>query len=269
MAPLLFAVHEGCARHIALFLFVMVASANSDLYSPFQRGMNTEEGQQSSEDGSGVHSPVFGAPFPSPHGDNCELFPSSDGRYSDLSLNKVRYQHDQLNGQHATAILAPQYDYGTALHSQQAPLLDTTLELSSSSTSTATFPSQFPVPLPTRNHIGHDFAVQPLGSSRMSSVHGGGPIDLRYTASSERGFPDGSSHDHAYSRHAADAPGMSMDNDRRPASVPASEPNEPATSIGNSPRQSRKEVSTTVIACRQWYVLLPYRSYLPLAESMI
>jgi len=51
----------------------MVASANGDLYTPFPRGMILEEGPQSSEEGSGLHSPVFGAPFP-PRGDSCKLF---------------------------------------------------------------------------------------------------------------------------------------------------------------------------------------------------
>ena len=48
----------------------MVASADTDIYSPFQQPMISEDGPQSSEEGSGLHSPVFGAPYPT-HNDNC------------------------------------------------------------------------------------------------------------------------------------------------------------------------------------------------------
>lgn len=48
----------------------MVASADTDIYSPFQPPIISEDGPQSSEEGSGLHSPVFGAPYPT-HNDNC------------------------------------------------------------------------------------------------------------------------------------------------------------------------------------------------------
>lgn len=51
----------------------MVASADTDIYSPFQQPMISEEGPQSSEEGSGLHSPVFGAPYPA-HTDSCKAF---------------------------------------------------------------------------------------------------------------------------------------------------------------------------------------------------
>lgn len=44
-----------------------VASASSDVFSPH---MIVDDGHQSSEDGSGLHSPIFGAQFPHPHGDS-------------------------------------------------------------------------------------------------------------------------------------------------------------------------------------------------------
>lgn len=49
----------------------MVASASVDPYSPFhQHAMPAEDGPQSSEEGSGLHSPVsFGAPYAT-HGDS-------------------------------------------------------------------------------------------------------------------------------------------------------------------------------------------------------
>jgi hypothetical protein len=54
---------------------MMVVSANADLYSPFPHSLSVDEGPQStsSEEGSGLHSPVLGPPFPSPNGDSSRL----------------------------------------------------------------------------------------------------------------------------------------------------------------------------------------------------
>jgi hypothetical protein len=179
-------------------------------------------------------------------------YPSHFSYCSHLISNKVRYQHDQLEVQRAAAILVPQYDYSTALNVQQPPLLDTTLELPNSSSQHVTFSSHFP--LSPRNHLAHDFSIQPLASSRLSPGPGSGPMSYRYNTSSDRRLPGGHSHDHSYPRHAGNA-ATSTDGDRRPLSVPSSEIKEPSPSaVTNSPRQTRKEVSTTVIACRQWSV---------------
>lgn len=55
----------------------MVASVNGDPYTPFPQGIVIEEGPQSSEEGSGLHSPIFGAPFLPPHGDSSRELQSS------------------------------------------------------------------------------------------------------------------------------------------------------------------------------------------------
>jgi len=55
-----------------IFSAIMVASSNGDLYSPLQAGI-VEEGPQSSDDGSTLHSPSFDAQFPRPHRNDCEL----------------------------------------------------------------------------------------------------------------------------------------------------------------------------------------------------
>ncbi|KAF8230754.1 hypothetical protein L208DRAFT_1438051 [Tricholoma matsutake] len=194
--------------------------------------MNTEDGPQSSEEGSGLQSPVFGAAFPSPHG------------------GSFRYQHDQLEVQRAAAILVPQYDYSTALNVQQPPLLDTTLELPNTGAQHVTFSSH--IPLPPRNHLAHDFSALPLPSARLSPDHGSRPMGYRYNnTSSDRRLPGGYPHDHSYTRHAGNN-AVSTDDDRRPPPVPSSEIKEASPIVvTNSPRQARKEVSTTVIACRQ------------------
>ncbi|KAJ3992978.1 hypothetical protein F5050DRAFT_1578550 [Lentinula boryana] len=74
----------------------MVASINSnDLYSPFQHPM-VDDGPQSSEDGSGLHSPVFG------------------------QSNEIRYQ-DQLDIEDAAGIL--HFDYPSSMIQQPQPPL--------------------------------------------------------------------------------------------------------------------------------------------------
>jgi hypothetical protein len=42
----------------------MVASANGELYPSFPPGMILDDGGQSSEDGSGLHSPIFPTSYP-------------------------------------------------------------------------------------------------------------------------------------------------------------------------------------------------------------
>ncbi|GLB44949.1 putative GAL4-like Zn(II)2Cys6 (or C6 zinc) binuclear cluster DNA-binding domain [Lyophyllum shimeji] len=219
------------------FLTIMVVSTNSDVYSPLQYAMNQDEGAQTSEGGSGLHSPThFGTSFSSPHGDS------------------FRYQHDSLEVQRAAAIVAPQYDYATSLNLQQPPLLDTPLELPSPSAQHVTFSGHYPVALPHRDHIPHDFPVQSVSNSRLPSAHTGGSIDLRYTSPSEQRLPGGPSHDHSYPRQARVSSGMPMEGDRKPPPMPSSsEHKEPSTNppVASGSREPRKEISTVVIACRQ------------------
>jgi hypothetical protein len=224
----------------------MVASANTDIYSPFQQTMISEEGPQSSEEGSGLHSPVFGAPYPT-HNDNCMFcliivfnpcLPSF--------VNKVRYQHSQLDVHHSTPMMMPQYDYGHNLNTQQPPMLHAIQQPPSSNSRHITF-SHYNIP--TRNHIGAEFSPQ---TPRIPSVSHAAPIDFRYPP--ERRLSSAPSHDHSYTRST----GISMDNDHGHHRPPVTDSNShsetsPASAeSGTSPRETRKETSSVVIACRQW-----------------
>jgi hypothetical protein len=134
---------------------------------------------------------------------------------------------------------------------QQAPLLDTTLEVPSPSAQHVTFSSHFP----SRNHLGHDFPVQSVTNSRLPPPVHGGPVDFRYNSSSERRLPSGPSHDPSQSRHSGNPTGMPVDGDRRPPAMPSSDHRDSSTSNNvASSSKPRKEISTVVIACRQWYV---------------
>ncbi|KDQ27287.1 hypothetical protein PLEOSDRAFT_1076525 [Pleurotus ostreatus PC15] len=178
----------------------MVASLNSDLYTPFPHNMILEEGPQSSEEGSGLHSPVF-----------------------------VRYQLNHPDVHHAAGILAAQFDYNApSLAIQQPPLLNAHIEIPSSGPHQhVTYTANFSL---SRNQL--DSPIQSTTEkSRLPPppVHGG---------------------DASLPRPTGTAPGMSLDGDHK-ASAPSAERTETSPASKNSPRESRKESSTLVIACRQ------------------
>lgn len=222
----------------------MVASADADIYSPFQPPMISEDGPQSSEEGSGLHSPVFGAPYPT-HNDSCKflvVIVLIQSMSYLLFVNKVRYQHNQLDIQHSASMMMPQYDYGHTLNTQQLPMLHTTLQPPSSNSRHVTF-SHYTVP--NRNHIGADFSPQP---SRIPSSSHAAPVEFRYPP--ERRLPAAPSHEHSYTRT-----GISMDSDHRSSVLPSSahsETSPPAAESSTSPKDAPKETSSVVIACRQW-----------------
>jgi hypothetical protein len=149
----------------------------------------------------------------------------------------------------------PQYDYGHSLNTQQPPMLHTIQQPPSSNSRHVTF-SHYSVP--TRNHIGAEFSPQ---TSRIPPASHVAPIDFRYPP--ERRLPGPPSHDHSYTR----ATGISMDNDHsghRPpvvVSSPHSETSPAAAESGTSSKDTRKETSSVVIACRQWLVPFPIFSY--------
>ncbi|KAF9524627.1 hypothetical protein CPB83DRAFT_797695 [Crepidotus variabilis] len=211
-----------------------MVDSSSDPYSPFHQPIISEDGPQSSEEGSGMHSPVFGAGQYSGHGDS------------------FRYPQDQLDVHHPASMIAPAYDYGHALNVQQPPMLDSTLELPNSS-ARVPFSSHYQVP--PRNQLGIDFPVHSTVHSRISPpAHGVPPIDFRYASHSERRLPGGPSHDQSYARPTTHSSGLPIESEHRPAVGP---PNaRPETASGSpvassSSRPTRKETSNVVIACRQ------------------
>lgn len=180
-------------------------------------------------------------------------------------VNKVRYQHNQLDVHHSTPMMMPQYDYGHTLDTQQPPMLHTIQQPPSSNSRHVTFPHYS---LPTRNHI-EAFSPQ---TPRIPSASHAAPIDFRYPT--ERRLPSApSSHDHFYTRTT----GISMDNDHgnhRPSVVDSSSHSETspaAAESGTSPKDTRKETSSVVIACRQWWVfftIISLSKYRPITRPV-
>ncbi|KAG6829572.1 hypothetical protein H0H92_004121 [Tricholoma furcatifolium] len=136
------------------------------------------------------------------------------------------------------------------------PLLDILLQMSGTGTHAVSYPDYYTLSLPPRNHISNDYLFQHLSHSRTSPSHGGEVIDSRYPNTPERRLPSGVSLDatHTHSKQVRPTT-TTPDNDGKPH--PSSSPEQKdisakaATTSGS--RAPRKEASTVVIACRQWY----------------
>ncbi|KAG6830738.1 hypothetical protein H0H87_007214, partial [Tephrocybe sp. NHM501043] len=212
----------------------MVVSSGGDMYPQFRHGMNPGERELSSGESSGLQSPTqFGASFSPPHSDS------------------FRYQHDQLEAQQTAAIVAPHYDYPTSLTPQQPPLLEIPLDMSGSGTHTVPYTDYYTVALPPRNHVSHDYPVQHLSNPRLPPSHSVPPLDSRFFNSHERRLPSEPAHDHPQARQARTSNAVPVDDDRKPPMSSTSghrEPSMDATTASGS-RDSRKAISTVVIAC--------------------
>lgn len=150
-------------------------------------------------------------------------------------------------------MIAPGYNYGHTLNAQQPPILDSTLEIPSTS-ARGPFSSHYSVP--PRNQLGIDFPVHSSVHSRLSPpAHGSSSIDFRYGSHGERRLPGGPSHDQSYVHPNTHPAALPIESEHRPTVVPPSA--RPDTTSGQpaastSSRPTRKETSNVVIACRQW-----------------
>lgn len=151
--------------------------------------------------------------------------------------------------------MGAQYDYGQSL-AQQPPILNDIELPNSSSAQRVTFSNHYS--LPPRNQLGIDFSIQPPVTSRIPAAPQPTPhVDFRYSPPTERRLPGGPSHEHSYTRPSGNSSSMPMEGDHRSSLVPSSSARSevsPAADASTSPRESRKEISSVVIACRQWSV---------------
>ncbi|KAG1812086.1 uncharacterized protein BJ212DRAFT_1371289 [Suillus subaureus] len=213
----------------------MVISTDSDIYTPFPQGIMMEDGPQSSEDGSGLHSPIFGAQFPQPHGD-------------------IRYHQDQLDIQHAAGILASQFDYTNINIHPHPHLLETPLNLHSNQNPHHHNSYQSEFPLPQRNHLGLDIPPHAYPNTRLPPppAHGGA-VNLSYQGPPNRRYSAEDLRPQSYSSGGGSTqPPVIQTPESTRSSVPTSESTpqpQPAASTSQDP--PRREISNQVIACRQ------------------
>ncbi|KAG1853089.1 hypothetical protein F4604DRAFT_2044544 [Suillus subluteus] len=210
-------------------------STNSDIWAAFSRGIMMEDSFQSSEDGSGPHSPIFGTQFPQLHRD-------------------IRYYQDQLDIQHAAGTLASQFDYTNINIHPHHHLLETplNLHLNQNPHHHSSYHSEFP--LPHSNQLDLDIPPHAYPNTRLPPppAHGG-TINLSYQGPQNRRYSAEDLHPQSYSSGGGSAQPPVIENlESIQSSVPMSEstsPLQPAASTSQDPL--RREILNQVIACRQ------------------
>jgi hypothetical protein len=168
------------------------------------------------------------------------------------TLKKVRYNPDHLsNIQHATGILAPQLAYPQILGVQQSPLLEATVDVSKTDSHHNVGYSP-ELPLPSRSQQGLNFPVHlPAISTIPTFPSPTGQTDFSFQASSSRRLPGGPiNNDSSYSDHHTS--GIATDGDQGSSSSSADRRDPSSSASASGSRPQRKEISTVVIACRQW-----------------
>lgn len=215
----------------------------SDAYSPFST-MIVDDGPQSSEDGSGLHSPIFGAQF---RGDSSNSTPVITSRpFLHTHVNKVRYHPDHLDVHNAAGILASQFDsnYNLALSVPNPPpqqhLLDPSLDLHPPHHH---YSHEYPV---SRNHLGLDLSPHAYPNARLPPP----PSQLNIPYHTARRFPSDARDPSYPSPQSPSAPVLPDPDQRSPPTKrdPAPSP----TAAPTQPPPPRREGSNLVIACRQW-----------------
>ncbi|KAI6033231.1 hypothetical protein F5J12DRAFT_799618 [Pisolithus orientalis] len=230
----------------------MVASSNGDVYAQFPHGIIVDDGPQSSEDGSGLHSPIFGAHFPHSHGDS------------------IRYHHDRLDIHSAAGVLASQFDYKSIQLSVPQPshhVYDDQLDIHPATQPHQPSPYSQDYPIAPRNHLGLDISPHSYHGTRLplSSALGGGPGLSYHLPAPHRRYSDDVSRDNSYPTCAPASPPIVPESDQRtiipkrepepqpllqpaPAPPPQQPPQQQQSGAQSNPR---RESSNLVIACRQ------------------
>ncbi|KAI6040220.1 hypothetical protein EDC04DRAFT_2567248 [Pisolithus marmoratus] len=233
----------------------MVTTTNGDVYAHFPHGIIVDDGPQSSEDGSGLHSPIFGAQFPHPHGDS------------------IRYHNDRLNIHSAAGVLASQFDYKSIhLSVPQAShhVCDDQLDIHPATHAHHVSSYSHDYPIPPRNHLGLDISPPSYHGARLPlpPVSGGGPALNYHLPAPHRRYSDEVARDNSYYTGAPPSPPISSEGDQRtlipkrepesqpilqPAPAPPSQQTtpQPVQQQPSAQTAPRRESSNLVIACRQ------------------
>ncbi|KAJ3564619.1 hypothetical protein NP233_g8177 [Leucocoprinus birnbaumii] len=204
---------------------MVLASELEDIYSPFRlQVMIHDEIPSSSEDGSGLHSPVGGV-FP-----RMPQMPPLQG-----GSESFRYQHEPQADMSPTAeILAPQFDFAQGLnenHQQQIPILDTRLEPPSPGARQVTFSHYNQLHSP-RYHLGHFTQYSSVSSRIPTAGYATSPVNLRFIPPQpEQPSSGGPSHEPVYyQQQPVPSSSANMDGDHRSHPVATAERTEPSMS---------------------------------------
>ncbi|KAH9858993.1 hypothetical protein C2E23DRAFT_717806 [Lenzites betulinus] len=218
----------------------MVISANGDPYSPFQHMPPLEEGVQSSEEGSVLHSPIYEHAYATPTG----RYPDHLGHFDcDTQLLPPSSTFD---ARYSVPGMDPQGRDPHFLETLQVPSPTTIHHHLSASHPSADLAL----------HHGHPMLDLGGPSSRLQSAVVNSPSEYSMHLSQAR-LPEQQlrmSSDPAPSLPSRHSTGMSSTESKPQISLPsASGPprNTPSGSNTSQSRPPRREASTVVIACRQ------------------
>lgn len=245
-----------CIFSVSISPSDMVTSANGDIYHPFHRLSIVEEGFQSSEEGSDLHSPIFEGPYPQ-EGTYTLSSRSLYIIHMPMFCKKVRYHSGHLGFPDvATALLPPSYNTNYPVPNVSAHVRDPHILETLQAPSPATIQPLSPT---TYSDLTiHDNSVLDI-SGPSNHLH----PSLSPVAQFSFNLPESrspqsqyrSSHDPqtlSSFRHPAT---MSSAGQKPPLSLSPSTGKPSPSGSNNTPsRPPRREASTVVIACRQWCV---------------
>ncbi|KAI0829772.1 hypothetical protein BC628DRAFT_1477485 [Trametes gibbosa] len=218
----------------------MVASANGDLYSPFAHMPPLEEGVQSSEEGSVLHSPIYEHAYATPTG----RYPDHLGHFD--CDNQLLPPPSNFDARYSVPGMDPQVRDPHFLETLQVPS-PTTIHHHLS----ASHPS-----VDLALHHGHPMLDLGGPSSRLQSAAMASPSEYSMHLSQAR-LPEqqlrisGDPLPPLPSRHSTS---MSSTESKPQISLPSASGPTRTTPSGSNTSQSRpprREASTVVIACRQ------------------
>ncbi|KAF7782921.1 transcriptional regulator family: Fungal Specific TF [Agaricus bisporus var. burnettii] len=222
-------------------------SDEDDFYAPFRFAIIQDDVPSSSDDGSGLHSPVGG------------VFPRMP-RAVQGGGESLRYQLDPQAAVAPSETPAPQFDFAQGLNEnnqQQIPIPDTRLEPPNSRARQITFSQSHYFQLPPY-HTGHSFVTHFAHYSSFSSrvpdtTHVAATVDFGCNPSQLGQLsPSGPSHTPPYyQRPPSTVNSTSVGADHRSNSVAIAERSDPSMpNATNNSRESRKGINPVVIACR-------------------
>ncbi|KAI8992919.1 hypothetical protein BD414DRAFT_437399 [Trametes punicea] len=225
----------------------MVASANGDLYTPFPHMPVIEEGVQSSEEGSVLHSPIYEPSYATPSGTY-----TLSGRYHDHlghfddAANQLLPPPSTFDARYSEPAVDPQARDPHFLETLQVP-------------SPTTIHHHLPPPHhPSTDLSLHGHPMLDLGgpSSRLQSAVMTSPSEYSMHLSQAR-LPEqqlrmsGDPLPPLPSRHSAGMPASESKPQITLPSASGSTRNNPSSSNTSQSRPPRREASNVVIACRQ------------------
>ncbi|PIL36283.1 transcription factor [Ganoderma sinense ZZ0214-1] len=220
----------------------MVASSNGDLYTPFPHMPIIEEGVQSSEEGSDLHSPIFDAPYATPDA----RYHLDHYAYSDVSTQLLPPPTSAFDARYSAPTVDP--------HSRDPHILET-LQVPSPTTIHHHLPPSHP--LPDLALHGHPMLDLGISSSRFHPAVMNAATEYSMHLSQPSRIPEQQvrlSGDAVQSFPSRQPTTMIVAESKPQISLPSAAGPVRSNPSGSNPastRPPRREASTVVIACRQ------------------